>query len=266
MGEKVTLSVVMMSYNSGKFIRGSLECIKGWVDEIIIMDMFSADDTVEIARKYTDKVFQDKTYGNQRLKDGISKATSDWVLIVATTDRITQPLKEEILVAIKKDVYVGYRIPRKTYILGLYIEERPGPLSLIKRNAQICVGVGHRWVSIKGKVGYLNNLKIHWGFSSIETAIAKINIQSSIDAGKAFAGHPDAFFWKRPVYRANLFNMLYRPIVGFFAVYFLGKMYRYGMHGLLFTMMSAFNNFLEIAKLWELQYKKEHHISGETMD
>lgn len=93
-----------------------------------------------------------------------------------------------------------------------------------------------------------------------------MNIQTSSDAEMVFAGHSDGFFWKRPVYRANLFNMLYRPVVGFFAVYFLGKMYRYGMHGLILTMMSAFNNFLEIAKLWELQYKKEHRISDETMD
>jgi len=269
MGEKTTISALVVTYNAERFIRGCLESVKGWVDEIIVVDMFSSDKTVEIACRYTDKIFQEKEESHEaRTNIGIDKATSDWILKVNATERIPDLLREEILETINKESkYVGYHIPRKNYVYGIFMEERPGPLYLFKRGAgkYLCIS-GHEKIQLKGKVGYLKNFKIHWGGSiSIEDGIDKVNRYTSHDAKAVFAGHPNAFFWKYPVRRASLFNMLYRPLVGFFSIYFFSKMYRYGTHGFVVAMVSAFNYFLEIAKVWELQYKKEHNIKDELL-
>lgn len=54
MEQKTTISALIVTYNAERFIHGCLESVKGWVDEIIVVDMFSSNRTIEIARKYTD--------------------------------------------------------------------------------------------------------------------------------------------------------------------------------------------------------------------
>lgn len=267
MEQKTTISALVVTYNAERFIHACLESIKGWVDEIIVVDMFSPDRTIEIARRYTDKIIQSKE-GSHELRSnlGIDKAKADWILKVNATERISEILKKEILHAITNNEYVGYHIPRRNYIFGVFMEEKPGPLYLFKRGYGRFTGLGgHETIRLQGKVGYLKTSKMHWACFSLEEAVDKVNLYTSRDAKTVFEGHPEAFFWKRPVYRANLINMIYRPAVGFFSVYFLAKMYRYGMHGFIAAVMNAFNYFLEIAKLWELQYKKEHNIKDELL-
>ena len=56
--DKLPISFVIITYDEEKNIRDCLESVKGWVDEIFIVDSYSADKTLEIARKYTDKIYQ----------------------------------------------------------------------------------------------------------------------------------------------------------------------------------------------------------------
>lgn len=259
-----TITALIITHNAERFMCGCLESVKGWVDEIIVIDMFSSDSTVKIASNYTDKIFQYNLDAVERREIGINKSTSDWILLQGATERIPESLKEEILCAIKNKEFVGYRIPRMNYIYGLFIEENPGPIYLFRKDSgRFPKGGGHRHISLEGRVGYLKNCKIHWASPTIETGVNKINSYTSSDAKKVFEGYHNAFFWKYPVKRANLFNMLYRPLVGFFVIYFVCKMYRHRMHGVIVAVMSSFNYFLEIAKLWELQYKQEHGIKDD---
>lgn len=266
MEKKPTISAVMATYNAARFIRGSLESIKDWVDEIIIVDMFSSDNTVEIARSYTDRIFQDKADSTKRLSVGVDKATSDWILFVGATERIPEALKREIIAAVGNDKYVGYHIPRTNYVYCQFLEERGGPMTLFKKGSETFCYFGiHHPMSLKGREGYLKTFKIHWASLSIEAGIDKTNRYTSRDVKAVFAGHPNAFWWRRPVYRVNVFNLLYRTLAGFYMYYILGKYYRYGMHGFIESLIGGFSFFLEMAKLWELQYKKEHKIKDELL-
>lgn len=263
MRQKATVTAVVVTYNAERFIRGCLECVKGWVDEIIVADMFSTDRTVEIARGYTDKIFQDNGTYLVRSNIGIDKATSDWILIVNATERITKVLKSEIIERInEKESCAGYHVPRLNYLYGRFMEERPGPLYLFKRGAgrYLCTCGTHETIPIKGKVGHLKNFKIHYSSITINDLIDKGNRFTSYDAKVVFAGNPRAFGCKLAVYKANLFNLVYRTVLGFFSSYILSKGYKYGMHGFIISVFGAFWNFIEIAKLYELQYKKEHNI------
>jgi len=268
MGQKTTITALIVTYNAERFICGCLESLK-WVDEIIVMDMFSTDRTIEIALKYTDKIIQDKEENAEaRTNLGIDRASSDWILKILATERITDALKVEIIKRINSNEnFEGYHIPRKNYFYGRFIKEKPGPLYLFKKGAgkYPCIS-GHEKIAIKGKVGRLKNFKIHYSAITIREIIDKGNTYTSNDAKAVFAGHPRAFGGcKLPVYRANLYHLLYRPLWGFFAFYTIGKGYKYGMHGLIIALFSIFWNFIEIAKLWELQYKKKHNIKDELI-
>ncbi len=264
---KPTISALVVTYNAERFIKGCLESVK-WADEIIVVDKFSSDRTIEIAKEYTDKIFQSEEEGHHaRTNFGIDRAASDWILKVNATERITEALKNEILEKISgNEDYAGYYVPRLDYFYGRFIEEKLGLLYLFKKGAgkYPCIG-GHEEIDIKGKRGYLKNFKIHYSAITIRDIIDKGNSYTSNDAAVVFAGHPRAFGCKLPVYRANLFNLLYRPVWGFISIYVMGKGYRYGMHGFITAVVSAFFHFIEIAKLWELQYKKERNIEDNKL-
>lgn len=266
MNRKATIAAVIVTYNEERYIRGCLESVK-WLDEIIVADMCSSDKTVEIAREYTDKIIQANTGPQPRTNMGIDRATSDWIIKINAKERITEPLKKEIIERINSnEEYVGYHIPRQNYFYGRFIEEKPGPLYLFKKGAGrfpcIC---DHEKIPLRGKIGYLQNFKIHYSAIKIEDIVDKGNSYTSRDAKIVFAGNPTAFGCKFPVHRANLFNLLYRTAWGFFSSYFLSKGYRHGMHGLIISVFGAFWNFMEIAKLWELQYKQQHNIKDELL-
>lgn len=267
MVNNATISALVVIYNAERYIRGCLESVK-WADEIIVVDWFSSDRSIEIAREYTDKVFQDKEESHEaRANIGIEKATSDWILKVNATERINNLLREEILESINEESeYIGYHVPRRSYFFGKFIEDKRGPLYLFKKGAGkfSCIS-GHETITLKGKVGCLKNFKMHWANINIEQSINKMNNYTSHDAKAVFEGHYNAFSWKRPAVKANIFNILYRSVAGFFSFYIFSRGYKLGMHGFIIALLSSFYFFTEIAKLWELQYKKKYNIKDEIL-
>ncbi|MEA3369347.1 MAG: glycosyltransferase family 2 protein [Candidatus Ratteibacteria bacterium] len=268
MEEKAAVSALIITYNAERFIRGCLESVKGWVNEIILVDMFSSDRTIEIARQYTDRIIQSEEESHElRANMGIEQAASEWILKVNATERIPPPLKDEILQAVNShDEYSGYYIPRNNFCTCAFMVERPGVLYLFKKAAgRYSDTRAHAPIELKGKAGYLKNFNIHWASLSMEEGIRKLNAYTSRDARKVFNGNPKAFWWRRPVYRVNAFNLLYRTAAGFYMYYFQAKFYRYGLHGLIESIGGAFVFFAEMAKLWELQYKRDHNIKDELL-
>lgn len=266
---KAAISAVVVTYNADRFIRGCLESLKDWVDEIILVDMFSSDKTVEITRQYTERIIQSEEKSHEsRTNIGIDAAKYEWILKVLATERITPELRDEIIETINnnKKGYVGYHIPRKSYCTCAFIEERSGPIYLFKRTAGRYSSVKlHAQIELKGKVGYLKNFKIHWASFSLEQGLEKLNRYTSIEAKAVFSGHPDAFWWKHPVYKVTPLNLLYRMAAGFYMFYIQVGFYRYGMHGFIESIGGAFYFYAEMAKLWELQYKKKYSIDDKLL-
>src|SRR3989442_4513395 len=79
--------------------RNIADCLASvvWVDEIVVVDACSTDRTVELARRFTDKIFVRPWpgYGPQK-NFGIEQATADWILIVDADERVSPELQGEI--------------------------------------------------------------------------------------------------------------------------------------------------------------------------
>jgi glycosyltransferase involved in cell wall biosynthesis len=251
-----TITVVLPTYNSERFMAECLESVS-WAENIIVVDGFSSDGTVDIARRYTDKIFQDKRGYSARVNLGIDQARSEWILQLNSNERITAALRDEILQVTRADSdFVGYRIPRANDFWGTPFIERPGPLYLYRKGSVRYTTIGrHEMLPLVGKIGQLKNWKIHRAASSIEEAINKWNLVTSEDAQSVFNGGTRAFLWNKPVRRTNIFNMTYRPLAGFFSGFFLSGGFRRGRRGFVLAVLVGFYYFMEIAKLWELEYK-----------
>ncbi|KAB2850534.1 MAG: glycosyltransferase family 2 protein, partial [Ignavibacterium sp.] len=97
MQTKNKISAVIITGNEEKNIKDCLQSVT-WADEIIVVDSESIDNTVKIAKEFTDKVFVQKWLGYAKQKSyAISLAKNEWVISLDADERVTEALKDEIL-------------------------------------------------------------------------------------------------------------------------------------------------------------------------
>ena len=114
-----TLSLVVITRNEEDNLADCLDSA-AWCDEIVIVDDESTDATLEIARRYTDKIFSRTLdrFGRQK-QFAIEQATSDWILVLDADERVTDELAQGIQAVVEADDAVdGYRLRRLTWLFG----------------------------------------------------------------------------------------------------------------------------------------------------
>jgi glycosyltransferase involved in cell wall biosynthesis len=94
----VRISFITFTRNSGRRLGFLLESVRDVVDEIIVVDGYSNDDTVEIAESYGAKVFQRKPWGHVEPDRmfALSKASYDWILYLDDDEVLGRRLKSEL--------------------------------------------------------------------------------------------------------------------------------------------------------------------------
>ncbi|MFM7859338.1 MAG: glycosyltransferase family 2 protein, partial [Flammeovirgaceae bacterium] len=98
------ISLVINTLNEEKNIGSCIESARKWVNEIVICDMHSADNTVEIAKQYNAKVIHhDRTgFVEPARYYAISQATCEWVLVLDADEQLTDALGEKLAVISKE--------------------------------------------------------------------------------------------------------------------------------------------------------------------
>lgn len=120
------VSVIILTFNEEANLSAALDSIKGWATEVFIVDSYSTDKTLEIAKKYTDKVYQHsfEDYGKQRnwAQDNLP-IKNEWVFHLDADERVTPELAGEIKKALGKvsDEVNGFLIKKRTIFLGRWI-------------------------------------------------------------------------------------------------------------------------------------------------
>ena len=125
------LSLCIATYNEAKNLHYAMDSTIDWVDEVIIVDGSSTDNTVELARSYGPKVKVIETTNppifHINKQKAIEAATGDWILQLDADEEITDALREEIIGITKnqnpniKSSVLAYQIPRKNYFLGRFL-------------------------------------------------------------------------------------------------------------------------------------------------
>jgi len=116
----VEISAVIITFNEEKRLEPALKSLAGLVSEIVVVDSFSTDGTVKLAKKYTNKVFQRKWTDYTDQKNYANTRTSfPWILSLDADERISPELRKEILEIKKEEPECdGFSIPRQVYYLG----------------------------------------------------------------------------------------------------------------------------------------------------
>lgn len=115
-----SISVIITTFNEEHNIKGVLESVR-WADEILIVDSFSTDQTLEWARNYPVKILQRSYQGPADQKNwAIPQAAHEWILLLDADERVTLDLQQEILKILgQKDIpFDAFWIGRQNYFMG----------------------------------------------------------------------------------------------------------------------------------------------------
>jgi glycosyltransferase involved in cell wall biosynthesis len=182
----MNFSVVLIVRNEASTIEGCLKSVKNFSDDIIVIDGFSTDDTVKIAKKYTNKFFfvKPKGYTEPFREFGVSKAKHEWILNLDADERITQELKKEIRQKTEEGEFDAFYIPRKNFFLGHWIKlSYPDyQLRLYKKGAVRFTPDIHAGLHPVKKAGKIRNALLHYSFRSWKQLEERRDRTSTIEA------------------------------------------------------------------------------------
>lgn len=219
------LSLLMITKNSAELLDNSLKSVQGLVDEIIIVDDFSSDNTCEIAKKFRAVIFKksNKNLGKQR-SFGLSICKGEWILMLDADEIISQELKNEIISVVSRQLSVvgkisGYYIPYQNHFLGrpiYYGGENYRILRLFKRaSTHIPENVVHEHVRVSGKVGFLNNKIFHYSYRTLYQTYKKFTDYARREANRKLSQGERTSLRKLILYPIHMFWARYIKDCGF---------------------------------------------------
>src|ERR1700674_1328934 len=142
-----------------------------WADELIVIDAESSDDTVKIARQFTDRVYVRPWNGYVDQKNhAAGLARNDWIFSLDADERVTPQLGEEIRALLASEPAAsGYRMPRVSFYLGRWIRTTDMypdyQLRLYDRGKATWAGrYVHESVNTDGPVSYLKSELQHYPY------------------------------------------------------------------------------------------------------
>lgn len=221
-----------------------------WCDEIIVVDSYSTDKTLEISKQFTSQVFQHPWEGYIAQKNYIrSLANHPWILFVDADEVVSDELRAEIEAEFAKgaSAIAGYNFPRMVHYLGKWIrhgEWYPDTkLRLFLKDRGHSAGQEpHDRVVVDGPTKTLRAPLHHFTYDDVADHINTLNRFSSITANEKFA-QGQKFRW---------LDLTFRPAWRFIKSYIIKRGFLDGRQGFIIALMTAYGVFIKYAKLMEL--------------
>lgn len=241
------VSATLITRNETANIEAALASV-GWADEIIVVDSESTDDTVALARKYTDRVEIRPWPGYSAQKNyAASLASNDWILSLDADERVTPALAEEIQSLLASEPPKrGYRIPRISHYLGRWIRGTDWypdyQLRLYDRRAATWNGRRvHESVALTGEPGQLRHDLQHFPYRDISDHLATIDRYTTLAADEMRANG------RVP----SIAGIALHPPLAFLRNYVLRGGFKNGSAGLIVSVLNSYYVFLKLAKARE---------------
>lgn len=245
------ITAIIPTYNEEIHIADAITSV-GFADEIIVIDSFSNDKTIEIAQQYDVKIIQRvfDDFSSQK-NYAIEKATHDWIYILDADERVTPEVQKEILEAVQhpKD-YVGFYVYRNFYFMNKKIKysgwQRDKVIRLfLKTHCKYDGKFVHETIISKGNVGFFSNKIEHYSYRSLEHFIKKSLKYKKVQAEQMYINKKKATF----------FHMLIKPIARFVKHYIIKLGFLDGFAGFVLAIILSYGVFFRCLKLWLLNNK-----------
>ena len=256
----IPITVIILTKNEATRIAACLETVK-WADEVLVVDSFSADATVDIASTAGARVLQ-HPFTNFAAQHNYaqSQAMHDWVFFVDADERVSEDLRDEIQRVCASGELAhntAYHIQRVHLFSGRWFPDptkrkvSPRLLKQIKRrevprliNRAVATWERplHEEVRAPGPHGILHGIIYHYSTTNLSAALEKFNHYTNLEAA----------YLHQSGRRATVLTALWRGFRAFAFQYFIWGMFRYGQPGFMYSIYIGMHKFMNYAKLWEL--------------
>lgn len=248
------ISAVIITYNEEKNIGRCIESVKRVADQVIILDSFSTDKTVEIAKNLGAIVHQQIFRGHIDQKNAALRlASNNYILSLDADEALDDTLTESILSVRQTLHFRAYRMNRMTCYCGQFIrhglwypdrkirlfDRRIARWGGLNPHDKIILDPGYKICQLKGNL-------LHYSFNTPEDLVWQNNRHSSIAALSMYAIGK----------RSSLLKMVVRPAWAFFNGYILRKGFLDGANGFAIAIQTSNQVFLKYHKLYKLQTEK----------
>jgi glycosyltransferase involved in cell wall biosynthesis len=250
------LTALVTTLNEEANIRECLESL-AFADRILLVDSFSTDRTVEIARSFPRAtVVQREFLGSAAQKNwAMDRIETPWLLIVDADERVPEPLAREIAETLERSAAAAvdggsraraFAIRRRNFFLGREIRHSGWStdrvVRLLERDAARYPKLRvHADLTPEGPVPTLREPFLHYTCRSLDQYLAKVRRFATWGAADAF----------RAGRAAGPVELVLRPLWRFFRMYVLQAGFLDGRHGLVLCAIQAWGVFLKWAQVWE---------------
>ena len=254
-GQKINkISAVLITFNEDIHINAVLENVK-FADEIIVVDSFSTDGTVEKIKQHPNVKLIQRPFENytDQKSYALEQATNDWVLFLDADERVPDRLRNEILETVNSkeasaDAYYFYRVFMfKNKILRFSGWQRDKNYRLFKKSKVHFTQdrIVHETLVVDGQSGVLKNKLIHYSYKNYEDYKGKMIKYGQMKAVEEF----------KKDYSPNLYHFIFRPFYKFFNHYILRFGVLDGKKGFIICYLNAlgvYSRYKELKRLRNL--------------
>jgi glycosyltransferase involved in cell wall biosynthesis len=244
----VPLTVTIITHNAAAVLEDCLESAS-FADEILVVDSESTDQTVAIATRHGERILREawRGFGPQK-QFGVDAASNDWVLCLDADERVSDGLRESILLALRAPRATAYRMARCNRFLGRWLRHGEGYpdwcLRLFdRRQARWSEDTVHEKVITTGAVEDLAGDLLHLSAESLPLYLEKQNRYTSLQAETMHAAGRTA----------GAAHLVIAPLARFIKFYFFRLGFVDGLPGLVHVAIGCMNSFNKYAKLIALQ-------------
>ena len=243
------LTVTVITKNESAHLEAALASVR-WADEIVVVDSESTDDTVAIARRFTERLVVRAWPGYVAQNNhAASLASHDWILSLDADERVTPELSAEIRSTLSgSPAHAAFRMPRVTWHLGRWIRTTdwyPDHQTRLydRRLAKWTGQYVHEAVSVNGTIGDLAGELQH---------VPYLDVSDHLETIDRYTTHA-ARQMREQGRRAGLLQLAGHPPLAFLRNYIARGGFKDGVPGFIISSLNAYYVFLKFAKLRELQ-------------
>lgn len=247
------ISAAILTFNSAKHLKSVLEKLY-WCDEIVILDSFSSDETINICKNYTSLIFQNKFEGfGPQKKILMSKCKNNWIISIDSDELLNDELISNILKLTEADFERndGFLINIKHVFLNKEFigkESNAWTLRLFNKNkGNVTSNIVHESIQVNGDISKVKGAILHYTVSELKEAIHKMDFYAQLKAKEYFKSKKKCTWIK--LYITMPFT--------FFREYILNRNFMNGYQGYIWSYVVAQGAALKYYYLKEL-YKQTH--------